>query len=52
MRIEKRNTFWKEKPRYRHYKNKDFEIWRVGNFDLDKAIEKFKGGKSRWTKRR
>ena len=50
MRIEKRKTFWKEKQRYRHYKNKDFEIWRVGDFD--KALEKFKGGKSRCTKRR
>ena len=52
MKIERRETFWKGKKQYLFCKGKNYEVWRDIEFDLETALEKYKGGKSRWLKKK
>lgn len=52
MKIEPRKELWKPTNRFRAYKDNKCEIWRVGNLDLEKELLKYRGGKSRWLKKK
>lgn len=52
MKIERRETFWKGKNQYLYCKGENYEVWRDIEFDLEAALEKYKGGKGRWLKKK